>query len=94
MLSGKSANLSSKANEPWLTYEIAFKRLLHVAVFQAAFLRLPCRLALVERSRATRLMPILRSRTKLRTAVESQIRQSSSRNVTFSTRCRLFSMDP
>jgi len=61
------------------------------ASFQAAFLRRARTLALVVLSRPTMLSAILRKSARLRAAVRSRTRLSSSRNVTSSTQCRAFS---
>ena len=60
---------------------------------QTAFLRLPRRLAEVDRSWPIKLMVILRSSAKLRTAVGLRTRRLSSRKVTSSTQWGLFSID-
>jgi hypothetical protein len=52
--------------------------------FQAALLRLARTLAVLDRSRPRRLSAILRTRARLRAAVRSRTRLSSSRKVTSS----------
>jgi hypothetical protein len=61
-------------------------------LFHAAIFRRPRKLFLELLCRRTRLTAIFRSKAKLRPAVRSRTRQSSSRKVTSRTQCRLFSM--
>jgi hypothetical protein len=63
------------------------------ASFQAALLRLVRTLAVPDRSRPRRLSAVLRNRARLRAAVRSRTRLSSSRKMTPSTQCTAFSID-
>jgi len=73
-------------------FRLSEQELEHVASFQAALFLRARTLAFEVVSRPTMLSAILRSSARLRAAVRSRTRLSSSRNVTSSTQCRVFSI--